>query len=225
MKRLGTFTALLAIALPASAVAAADVVLSPEAATGLQAARSPADIAVLVQRHPAQAATLMSDAAALGIASPAAILGRLVFARTDCAKLHPLVLAAAQAAPPEADISAAVALSAIGEPRAECVLATIAGGAVDELEAAGLSAELLDAEIAEIATSLGELVPGSLPEIAVAIAAATDTDLDTAAMVLASIGETIETADIPPAATPARARVPIIFRDMPSEAQNNPSAN
>ncbi|MEM1164597.1 MAG: hypothetical protein AAGJ28_27015 [Pseudomonadota bacterium] len=198
--------------------AATDLLLPPEVGSALQTAETATDIAGLVRRTPRLAATLMADAAALGIASPVAVLVAIA-PGTTCPEFLHFARAAAEAAPFEADIIAERLLSAT--PRiTECAGTAIASALINGIEDAGLDADSVRAEAAEILSGLPYDQRG---EFAAVIAAATDVETDTAESFGEPGEEAIETADIATGAPAAPA--PVTFVTQPGAAQNNPSPN
>ncbi len=99
----------LSVALGAPAISATDATLPGPVSTSLGNATSAADIAALVLANSDLAATIMAEAAALGIASPAQVLSEAISPSSSSEMISTLVCAAAEAAPGQADLSAAAA--------------------------------------------------------------------------------------------------------------------
>ena len=139
-----------ALAIGAPAMSATNLPLPAPVAAGLQAATSATDICTLVRANPPLAATIMSEAAALGVASPAGVMSVCTDGLT-IPQLSALVTAGAEAAPAEADATAAAAFTASGAPAQVIQNAAEAG-----LRAAqpALSDEAFEAEATEIAAAL-----------------------------------------------------------------------
>jgi hypothetical protein len=202
--------------------AATDQLLPQSVAAGLQAAASDQDVAALVLAYPNLAATLMSQAAVLGIASPSQVVSVLAGGMAP-PELSALVAAAAEAAPLEADIIAAAAFDAFGDEAQLIGEAAIRGM---EAGSARFSAFEIANETAEVTRALIARAPGEQDEIAQAISQATSTTGDSPASILAA-SAAIQTADIAPVAgdplTPIGPSAPL--SNLPTEAQNTPSPN
>lgn len=204
----------LGLAFAAPALAVTNQPLPASVANAIQAATSAEDIAALVAARPGLAATIMFEAAQLGVASPSAVVAILA-GGLPRGQLSALVSAAAEAAPLEADLVAAEAAGAGGDTG---VIATAAVNGIESVQPA-LSQEQVDAEAAEILAALGG---GSA--IAEAIAGATDNPSDSADSLLAADDggdDGIITATLPE----NNGGAPLSFASLPSETQNNPSGN
>ena len=178
--------------LTVSAHGATNLPLPAAVAGGLQAASSAADVCALVRANPPLAATIMSEAAALGVASPAGVMSVCSDGLT-IPELSALVSAGAEAAPAEADATAAAAFAASGAPAQVIQNAAEAG-----LRAAqpALSDEAFEAEALEIAAALNQAPDGDEIETA---------DISPTGQLRRSFG-----------------RVPS-FVNLPSEAQASPN--
>ena len=212
-----------AVSAPAATFAVTDLFLPPQVASDLQAARSAEEIATMALRHPRLAATLMADAAVLGIAAPAGVVRAAALMQVPCPQFADLVRSAAEAAPPEADASALAGA-------VTCKPELIAAAAVDGVEAALQDGQLIAAEVAEIVAALAGYAPDAAQSIAAAVADATDAADDTAETLLAGAQAAIETADVGPGVANGRDRRtgeggPPPFVTLPSAALNNPSPN
>ncbi len=218
-KMLSVSVVALALSIGAPAMSATNQPLPADVVAGLQAATSPSDVAALVAANPGLAATIMFEAAALGVASPSQVVSVLA-GGLNSGDLAALVFAAAEAAPSEADATAAAAAAA-GGPRS-----VIGSAAVDGVEAAvpALSQPEVDAEAAEIMAALATGDAAQDATIAASIAGATNNPNDTGDTVLAAAGGDIETADITPTGqlrgNPGR--LPS-FINLPSESQASPN--
>ncbi len=178
------------------ALAATDLPLPVPVLEALERARAPSDIAAIAAGRPKLAATIMAEAAVLGIAAPSAVVADLVRPVRDCEDLRLWVLSAAEAAPLEADIVAAVAFRAMQIKPADCALKIIAAAAIEGIETSDLTQNEVASEAVEIASALGALMPDRKADIAAAIVAATDTEDDDPEKLLAAFAVGIETADI-----------------------------
>ncbi|MEM7189680.1 MAG: hypothetical protein AAF439_08720 [Pseudomonadota bacterium] len=203
----------------APANAATDLLVPPGIGSAMQAANSASDIADIVRREPRFAATVMADAAALGVASPAAVIAAAAPGMT-CGELYPIVQAAAEAAPFEAD---ATVTSALGG--ATCPAAKVAAAAVDGTEVAGLSAEDVATEAAEIIVAATVAAPVESAAIALAVANATETTTDSAEGLAEIATGAIETADTDNGPTPVKTADPVTFINLPGEEDGTPSPN
>ncbi len=222
----------LAIALGTPAFSATDATLPSPVSTLLGNATSAADIAALVLANPDLAGTIMAQAAALGIASPAQVLNEAIAPSSSSATISTLVCGAAEATPGQANLSAATAFSAAGGASWGGDLApSIATAAIDCVEASGASPEAVASEAAEIVVALQALAgAGFKHAIAQAAADATDTPDDSAASLQAA-ADALSTrfgvmmgmhgTDNNP---PGVGGGPKFFK-LPSESQNHPSDN
>ena len=105
----------LTVALGAPAFSATNATLPGPVSTSLGNATSAADIAELVLANPPElAATIMSQAAVLGIASPAQVLNEAISPPSSTDTISALVCAAVEAKPVDAELSAETAFSAAG---------------------------------------------------------------------------------------------------------------
>ncbi len=214
----------LSVALGAPAFSATDSTLPGPVSTSLAGATSAADIAALVLAYPDLAATIMAQAAALGIASPAQVLSEAILPSSSSDMISALVFAACEAAPLQCDLAAAAAYSAAGGAAWGAGLAPIiATAAVNGVEASGASSEAVASEAAEIVAALQALAgPGSKHAIAQAAADATDTPDDSAS----SLQAAADALNFRTGALPnlhAKGQPP--FVELPTEAQTNPSKN
>ena len=151
----------LTLAFGAPVMGATNAPLPAAVAAGLQAATTPADVAALVAANPQLAATIMFEAAALGVASPSQVITAAA-PLVNQGQLLQLVSAAAEAAPAEADVTAAAALAA-GAPAGG-----IQAAAENGLRTAqpALSDAAFEAEAIEIAAALADGVAGDEIETA-----------------------------------------------------------
>ncbi len=104
----------LAVAFGAPAFSATDATLPGPVSTSLVGATSAADIAALVLAYPDLAATIMAQAAALGITSPAQVLSEAIAPSSSPDTISVLVCAAVEAKPVEGKLSADTAYAAAG---------------------------------------------------------------------------------------------------------------
>ena len=203
-----------------STKAAIDMPLPSEVVSALVAASEPRDIATLILVYPELAATLMFEAAVLGIASPTQVLA-LMAPDLQQTQVLELVTAAVEAAPAEADTVIQAAFRALeGQPQ------SIAVAAISGLEAAGLDDSAIRVETLEIVEILSGFAPESSLSIAEAAAAATSTQTDSAEILSLPDAASADTAGVAePGATGLQAPAEIIQFRTPSETQNNPSGN
>lgn len=190
MKKLMMSAAVLAALTAPAAHAALSQPLPSGVITQLGAARSPAQVAALALANPSLAATIIADAARLGIATAANVVGAAE--TTDVAAVAALVRAASEGAPADSDAIARAGFLLLGSDPA--VAPTIAEAAIQGLIDANVDAALLARESVEIATALFALVPEAEQlRIAAAIAAATPDTTDSAQSI-AEAANGIETA-------------------------------
>jgi hypothetical protein len=105
----------LSVVLGAPAFSATNATLPGPVSTSLGNATSAADVAALVLTNPpALAATIMSQAAVLGIASPVQVLNEAISPTSSTEAISTLVCSAVEANPVEAELSSDTAFSAAG---------------------------------------------------------------------------------------------------------------
>jgi hypothetical protein len=131
----------LAIALGAPAFSATNATLPSSVSASLGSAQSAADVAALVLANPDFAPTILAQAAALGVASPPQVLKEAISPSSSSAAVVDLVCAAAEAAPGQADHSAAAAFSAAGGASRDRLADRIAAAAIDCVERSSSSSE------------------------------------------------------------------------------------
>ena len=131
----------LVVALSAPAFSATNATLPGPVSTSLGNATSAADIAALVLANPTDlAATIMAQAAALGIASPAQVLNEAISPSSSAETISVLVCAAAEAKPVESQSSGDAAYAAAGGESWGPDLPKIIEAAVDcGIETAGIT--------------------------------------------------------------------------------------
>ncbi len=217
----------LALAFGAPAFSATDATLPGPVSTSLAGATSAADIAALVLAYPDLAATIMAQAAVLGIASPVQVLSAAISPSSSTETILTLVGAAAEATPGQADLLAATAFSAAGG--GDDLAAIIAAAVIDGVEASGASPEVVASAAAEIVATLQELAGAGAEEaIAQAAADATDTPDDSATSLQAAaeaiLTDGTETTEVGDESTESGDES-TTFVQPPSESQNNPSDN
>lgn len=214
----------LAVAFGAPALSVTNATLPGPVSTSLAGATSAADIAALVLAYPDLAATIMAQAAALGIASPAQVLSEAILPSSSSDTISTLVFAACEAAPLQCDLAAAAAYTAAGGASWGDDLALIVvTAAINGVEASGASSEAVASEAAEIVEALQALAGARFRHaIAQAAADATDTTDDSAS----SLQAAADALNFRTGALPnlhAKGQPP--FVELPSEAQTNPSNN
>ena len=130
----------LVLALGAPAFSATNATLPGPVSTSLGNATSAADIAALVLANPPElAATIMAQAAVLGIASPAQVLNEAITPSSSPDTISALVCAAVEAKPVEGNLSADTAYAAAGGEAWGPDLPQILEAAVDcGIETAGI---------------------------------------------------------------------------------------
>lgn len=129
----------LALAFGAPAFSATNATLPGPVSTSLAGATSAADIAALVLAYPNLAATIMAQAAVLGIASPAQVLNEAIAPSSSPDTISVLVCAAVEAKPDEGKLSADTAYDAAGGEAWGPDLPEILEAAVDcGIETAGI---------------------------------------------------------------------------------------
>ncbi len=130
----------LSVALGAPAFSATNATLPGPVSTSLADATSAADIAALVLANPPElAATIMAQAAVLGIASPAQVLNAAIAPSSSPDTISALVCAAVEAKPVEDQLSSDTAYDAAGGEAWGPDLPQILEAAVDcGIEAAGI---------------------------------------------------------------------------------------
>ena len=105
----------LSVVLGAPAFSATNATMPGPVSTSLGNATSAADVAALVLATPPElAATIMAQAAVLGIASPSLVLNEAITPPSSADMISTLVCAAVEAKPVEADLSSSTAFSAAG---------------------------------------------------------------------------------------------------------------
>ena len=102
------------VALGAPAFSATNATLPGPVSTSLGNATSAEDIAALVLAYPNLAATIMAQAAILGIASPAQVLDEAISLSSSAETISTLVCAAVEVNPIESELSADTAYAAAG---------------------------------------------------------------------------------------------------------------
>ncbi|MEM6622779.1 MAG: hypothetical protein AAF674_11170 [Pseudomonadota bacterium] len=199
---------------PPSTFASTDADLPADLALALQLASTPEDIAALILAYPGFAGAILRQAAALGVASPAQVVGVLGPSLTS-QSLADLVATAVSIAPELAGSIATAAVTGGGD------IAAIIFAAIQSLESSALDGDQVAAFAAGVAADLVAADAGDAEQIASIVAAATSDPNDTAETVLEALDglESEDVADTPGADTPQ------IDFSGPSELQNQPSPN
>lgn len=197
---------------------------------GLIDARDAADVGRLVLAEPAEAADTLAAAAALGLGDPAAVIFATLAPGAPPEQAAALTAAAATAAPGSADLFVAAALAASGARESVVMQESILRAAIGAVEASTLTASRKAEEVIEIVAAFSALIdPEILPRMAALAAELTAAD-DDAEMLLAALGEDVETGATRRRpfenAGPAADRTPFPLALPPqAEGRNAPSGN
>jgi hypothetical protein len=192
----------------------------------LQIATGPSQVASLAIANLRLSAPIMENAAALGIATPAQVIGMAATPEVPPTVIAQLLSSASLIVPLQADVAVASAaeLCAVYHGEAQRDIATaFATAAVDGVEASGASYKVVASEAAEILSTLQGWCTEFPLGIAEAVAAATDNPDDTAEELQAAADGVRDIEDTTPVNLTELQNT--ILDDLPSEAQNNPSPN